>query len=750
MHPDRVLRRFDAWEALTRGASTRPYRVPLEPDFRPLFARQRVDRGVIDDARKPSLLQQLLAPAIQPRSSGQGTAGVPEPCPGPSHPVELELRARSDWSPQKGFGGALLASLAGVSHHLAFEVVGTPQRVVVQLVCDEGDVRTVETPFRAHSPELRLRRRSSALRDEWDAGDGVAVIAPLSLSDRVFRMLRQATQTPIDPLSEIVGHLDDLGDGELALVQVLFAPTRFDWRSELEEFVSHIDDVDKVLPRIHEKFSGPTFAAVVRVAARAPTEEAAIARAQRLFRAVVAITASDENGLVLGRSGRHSFRVEAEDLLARQTRRRGMILAASELETLVRVPSASIRSPKLARTLSRTKNAPSALVQPGVVLGINEHDDTETIVSLGWAERLRHMHVIGASGSGKSTLLLSLAIQDIEAGNGFAVIDPHGDLIEDVLARIPEERANDVVLIDPSDEEFPVGFNPLRAHSDIERTLLASDFVSVFRRLSCTTFGDQMVSVLGNAVQAFLESERGGTLLDLRNFLSDKAYRSQFLRTVKDPEVHRYWSEEFPLLKGGSHIAILGRLSTFLRPKTLRYMVAQRDDRIDLRALMDGQKIILAKLSQGLIGEENSHLLGSLLVSRISQAAMSRQDEAAASRTPFTLYIDEFHHYVTPSVAAVLTSARKYGLGLCLAHQEMRQVRSRSEDVAGAVLANAYTRVVFQVGDADARQLAEGFASFEASDLQTLPVGRAIARVGRADCDFNLRTVQPRGTCQGV
>jgi hypothetical protein len=258
-----------------------------------------------------------------------------------------------------------------------------------------------------------------------------------------------------------------------------------------------------------------------------------------------------------------------------------------------------------------------------------------------------------------------------------------------------------------------------------------------------------MVSVLGNAALAFLESTEGGTLLDLRDFLVDPAFRAKVLKTVQDDEVVSYWMREFALLKGVPHAPVLTRLNAFLRPKLVRRMVAQKNDRLNLRRLMDSKTIILAKLSQGAIGEENAHLLGSLLVSKIAQAAMSRQNVDAAQREPYFLYIDEFHHFVTPSITTILSGARKYGLGLILAHQESRQLKSRSEDVASAVLANASTRVVYRVGEHDAKAYADGFAFFEPRDLQSRGVGEAIARIDRADCDFNLRTeplesVEPR------
>jgi len=228
--------------------------------------------------------------------------------------------------------------------------------------------------------------------------------------------------------------------------------------------------------------------------------------------------------------------------------------------------------------------------------------------------------------------------------------------------------------------------------------------------------------------------------VDLRRFLVDPAFRAEFLRTVRDPEIAYYWQKSFPLLVGKPQGPILTRLDTFLRPKLIRNMVAQRSSRFDLAAVMNEGKIFLAKLAQGMIGEENAHLLGTLLVSKFHQLALSRQEFAASSRRPFSLYIDEFHNFVTPSMASILSGARKYRLGLVLAHQELQQLSSRDADVASAVIANPYTRICFRLGDFDAKRLAEGFSFFDAKDLQNLKAGEAICRVERAEYDFNLRT----------
>src|SRR5262249_47618816 len=196
-------------------------------------------------------------------------------------------------------------------------------------------------------------------------------------------------------------------------------------------------------------------------------------------------------------------------------------------------------------------------------------------------------------------------------------------------------------------------------------------FVSAFRRFS-TSWGDQMTSVLANAVLAFLESDQGGNLADLRRFLIERDFRKSFLETVRDPEVLYYWQKEFPLISQKPQGPLLNRLNTFLRPKLIRYMVAQKENKLDFRTIMDEGKIFLAKLAQGAIGVENAYLLGTLIVSKLNQLVLSRQEQKESERRNFYLYVDEFQNFITPSMASILSGARKYHLGLILAHQDLR------------------------------------------------------------------------------
>lgn len=736
MHPAELLQHFDEWEYRTRGLSVAPYPVPVEPVFAPLFPRERTSRAALDDGRRPGVLDRLRGRDNAPTVEVGAADSAAQPTHELSQGVEYDLLVPRDFSPTIGATRAWLASLHALSEPLSFEILGLPDRVSLCLTCGLVDRALVVSATRAYFPDAKLRESAGSLSSWLEANDAYGAVLGFGLEERVFRQLNTTERLDVDPLTGIVGALDCLRTGESGVVHVLLTPARAPWRQEFEGFAASIEDVDRVLPVIRAKFAQPSFAVVLRVAAFAPEAEGAGVLATRLAGAVTVATRSATNALVPVPS---VLPDELDDLTGRSTRRSGMLLSLSEVLTLVHAPAASVRSDRLARLSGRTRAAPAAALGHSLVLGVNEHDGETRPVSLADEHRLRHTYLIGASGTGKSSLLLQMALQDLAAGHGFAVLDPHGDLIDDLLARIPANRIPDVVLFDPTDEAYPVGFNILSAHSELERTLLSSDLVSVFRRLS-TSFGDQMAAVLGNAVLAFLEHPEGGTLIDLRRFLIDKSFRARFLEDVQDEQVVSYWQEEYPLLKGLPHAPLLTRLNTFLRPKLIRHMVAQKDDRLDMRAIMDGRKILLARLAQGGIGEDNAHLLGSLLVARIAQAAMSRQETAASDRIPFFTYIDEFHHFVTPSIAAILSGARKYGLGLTLAHQEMRQLKVRSEEVASAVLANAATRIVFRVSEQDAKSLAEGLSFFESRDVQNLGIGEAIVRLERPDQDFNLRT----------
>jgi excisionase family DNA binding protein len=750
---DALTRQFYDWEKRGRGWQVWEQPVFLEPPFRPFYGHYlpAVPRAAPDDGRKPTFLSSLLDRVIPAGSGAAAPDFGDEREPGPAYMddegplVEIQIALPSETKISKDAAGQFLLSLGHVSRPAAFEIVGTSDLIVVQMACSRADRRQIREQLQAYFPDAILGEREGYLRALWDADGGRSTVAvEFGLSKEFMRPIRSYERFEPDPLAGFMGGMAELAPEEVAILQVLFSPVRSPWPESIIRAVTDAEgdsffaDDPSMVKLASEKISSPLFAAVVRVAAQSPREKRAWQIAQGIGKSLRQFADASSNEFIPLCNDEYDDGQHTRDVVARRSCRSGMLLNCDELLSLAHLPSASARSQKLKREGRRTKAAPALSFGQALVLGENQHAGKSVQVTMGPEQRVRHTHLIGASGSGKSTLLLNMIVQDIRNGEGLAVLDPHGDLIDQVLGHIPEERAADVVLLDPSDEEFPIGFNILSAHSELERNLLASDLVSVFRRLS-TSFGDQMNTVLANAIMAFLESSEGGTLSDLRRFLVEREFRERFLLTVRDPEIVYYWQKEFSLLTGKPQGPILTRLDTFLRPKVIRHMVSQKENRVDCAAIMNGRKILLVKLAQGLIGEENSYLLGTLIVSKLNQMAMSRQSMAAADRKAFYLYIDEFHNFVTPSLAAILAGARKYNLGLILAHQELQQITSRDTDVASAVIANPYTRICFRLGDYDAKKLDEGFAFFGAKDLQNLPVGEAICRIERAEYDFNLK-----------
>ncbi|MEI6357444.1 MAG: type IV secretion system DNA-binding domain-containing protein [Verrucomicrobiota bacterium] len=415
-----------------------------------------------------------------------------------------------------------------------------------------------------------------------------------------------------------------------------------------------------------------------------------------------------------------------------------MLLNSDEVVALAHLPTAAVRAKSLRRALQRTRRVPAGLAGEGVWLGDNLHEGVRSGVHLPLEVRLNHCHILGGTGSGKSTLLALMAAQDMKQGHGVAVIDPHGDLIDALLPHVPPERLDDVILFDPSDEDHAIAFNPLAASSTREKELLAADFIAVMRQHT-SSWGDQMSSLLGNAVLAFLHNSRTGTLPELRRFLVSPEFCAQVLKTVTSPEVVYFWEHEAALASKSAIGSILVRLDELLRSESLLHILGQRANKLDFADIMDSRKIFLARLSKGLVGQANAYLLGSLLVSKFYQTTIARQSRQREQRRPYMLLMDEAGELLTSTISEILVGARKYGLGLTLAHQSLRQL-SGNDEVYGAVTGSCGTKICFQVGGDDARKMADEFGGFVAADLMNLPKFQAIARVGPRDAAFNLET----------
>jgi hypothetical protein len=751
---EQLSEQFHRWEQRGRGWQVFDDPVSPEPPFRPFEGHYQPATPPIDDGARPTFLSSMVQRLSQKLSSEPAVApAIPEP-EEESEPtplireslVELQASLPDKLDISKEAFEQFLLNLSLCREPIAFELIGSHKKVAAQFVACEGDAPLLRRQLQAYFPEAVFVPRESGLEQAWEASQGDEALAVEFGLKHEF-MLPLASGK-LDPFIGIVGALAELELSELGLFQVLFQPVQNPWAESIVNSVSHADgkpffvDSPELADAAEKKVARPLYAAVVRILLQAGDFDRVVQLARDLAGSLRVFAHPNGNELIPLQNDDYPFEEHIEDVLRRQTRRTGMLLNSDELTGFVHLPSTAVRSPVFQRQTTKTKAAPAIVRQQGLLLGNNDHAGKTVEVRLSAEQRTRHTHIIGASGTGKSTLLFNLISQDIQNGEGVAVFDPHGDLIDRILGIIPPKRIDDVVLVDPSDEQYSVGFNILSAHSELEKNLLASDLVSVFQRLS-TSWGDQMNSVLQNAILAFLESDRRGTLADLRSFLIEPPFRNEFLKSVKDSEVVYYWQKSFPHLSGNKSIgSILTRLDTFLAKKPIRHMVSQPENRLDFAQIMDSGKIFLAKLPEGLLGKENSYLLGTLMVSKFQQMAMSRQAQQIAARRDFWIYIDEFANFITPSMAEILSGARKYRIGLTLAHHELHQLQ-RDPEVASAVMSHPFTRIVFRVGDDDAKRLAEGFSFFEARDLRNLEAGQSVCRVERSDFDFNLTIPLP-------
>jgi len=362
-------------------------------------------------------------------------------------------------------------------------------------------------------------------------------------------------------------------------------------------------------------------------------------------------------------------------------------------------------------------------------------------------DRRRHMYLIGKTGMGKSTVLENMIVDDIRAGYGVAVVDPHGDLAEKIVEYIPTNRINDVVYFNPSDINFPIAFNVVEQVEPHLRHLVASGLIGVFQKLWADSWGPRLEYILRNAILAILDFP-GSTLLGVVRMLSDKNYRKKVVANIKDPVVKAFWEREFSgyadKFASEAVSPIQNKVGQFLSSSLMRNIIGQVQSAVNIRDIMDSGKILIMNLSKGRIGEDNSALLGAMMITKIQLASMSRVDVPEKERRDFYLYIDEFQNFSTDSFANILSEARKYRLNLILAHQYIEQL---SEKVKPAVFGNVGTMVVFRVGAADAEELVKEFTpTFTEEDLVNLPKYEMYLKLmidGIASSPFSAKGLAP-------
>lgn len=735
---------FYQWEYRHRGYYHFDTPVDIEVPYLPFRHTTYSHLPIEDDGRIPSLFQSI-GMLLSPPNKKEEPQEIKELEPLFLAPENAPLYNGFSITFPKGqdilprVNTEFLNMLAYSEHPISFEIVGTSERITIQFVCHQDDRGRIESHIRAYFPTVIIQDFHGT-DFGFDSSRDVA-IADFGVNDEFVRPIATSDNFSIDPLTSMIATMEYLQTNDVLVFQTIFKGITSPLAKDITYAVSDgaggsfFSDAPEMPQCAKNKISNPLFSVVMRIATQGNDNYRSQYLAQELARSITAVSHSEYNKLIPLTNEGYSYDFHYYNLYNRLSNRLGFVLNSQELNTFIHYPNKTVVSAKLGLQGGKTKQVPFSITRQKYLLGINSHNGSETEVMLNDEMRLRHTHIIGATGVGKSTLIANMLIEDMKRGNGCTLFDPHGDIVEDVLARVPENRKDDVILIDPSDSEYAIGFNLLGATTDAEKIVLSSDLVSSFKR-HATAWGDNMSAVLSNAINTFLESSRDGTLIELKRFLLEDSFRNEFLTSVEDPSIHYYWNNEYAMVRKGI-APLLTRIDTFLRPKTLRYMLAQTKG-VDFKACIEEKKIVLIKLSQGLIGEENSFLLGSMFLSKFNQVAQGRQSLPKSERHPYYIYLDEFQNFITPSITRILSGARKYGLGLVLAHQELAQIDDTK--TLNSVISNPYIRICFRLGDVDAKRLESGFSYFEQDDLQSLGIGQAIMRVGSSNDDFNIQT----------
>jgi len=546
----------------------------------------------------------------------------------------------------------------------------------------------------------------------------------------------------------------ELGKGMVAMMTA--SAKSGDKKPEMPEEKKQVTltpEEQELVKSIDGKVSKGAFRANIRLLASAATQERAEAILSHLENAFGQFENPEINSFrvkkrVKGKNAVYDYifrNVDDESM---------MVLNVEELASIFHFPISTTETPKIKWLKAGAAPPPVNIPKEGILLGYNEYRSAKAEIRITDNDRRRHMYVIGQTGVGKSNYLQEMAKKDARAGKGFCFIDPHGDAIEDILTAIPKERAEDVIIFDPSDVERPIGINMLEydpAHPE-QKTFVINEMIGIFDQLYDlkATGGPMFEQYIRNAMLLIMEHpESGSTLMEIPKVLADEEFRRYKLSKCTNPIVRDFWMKEAEKAGGEASLAnmvpyITSKLTTFISNDMMRPIIAQQKSTLNFRELMDDGKIVLVNLSKGKIGEINAKLLGMVIVGKILMAALSRVDIPEAERKDFYLYLDEFQNVTTTSIAQILSEARKYKLVLILAHQFIAQLK---EEISKAVFGNVGSLTVFRVGPEDAEFLEKQFAPvFTANDIVNVDNYQCFVRLlmnNELTKPFNMKTYPP-------
>ncbi|MDX1535582.1 MAG: type IV secretion system DNA-binding domain-containing protein [Candidatus Spechtbacterales bacterium] len=512
---------------------------------------------------------------------------------------------------------------------------------------------------------------------------------------------------------------------------------------------------DAAIKDIQEKIAKHHFSTNIRLVASADTKIRAEQILSELEAAFVQFNATNGNSIKSKRVSSRKMRKFIFNYSFRVPNARdASVFSIEEISSFYHFPTSSTKAHKMKTLRHKAVEPPVNLSSRGIILGENNYRGKTTQVRISKEDRRRHMYLIGQTGTGKSSLMKNMIEQDILNGEGLAIIDPHGDLAEAALKAVPPERKNDVVFFDPGDVSKEFGLNMLEFNSSKpeQKTLVVNELLGIFKKLfSEETMGPVFDQYFRNATLLLLDDYEYEipTILDIPRVLTDASYRSDKLSREKNPIVKRFWEEEAEKAGGDaalSNIApyITSKINGLIADEFIRPIVSKKKSSINFRDAMDNNKIIIANLSKGKLGDLNANLLGLIIVGKLLIAALSRVDSSEETRDDFFLYMDEFQNFSTNTIASILSEARKYRLNLTVAHQFIKQLEDSIRD---AVFGNVGSMIAFRVGADDAEYLENQFSpEFTESDLINIDNFNAHVKLlvdNQTSKPFTMRTLPP-------
>ena len=626
--------------------------------------------------------------------------------------------------------------------HISFEIVGMPEDIRFYVNTPNKLKDFVEKQINGAYPEAEIKEVSSSnfTREGYSVGneynifpkEGKVAFASLKLKSSNYLPIKVFKDLPTDPLSSVTSVLAKMSHNEGAAIQIMLSPADSKWKKQGRTYISKTKKAEsnpetakysadpKELEGIENKIGKSGFNLVIRIVVSSVTTESARAHLNNIVNSF-----SQFDGLNSFTKNSHRFKgLFMHDFIYRYTPIRGQtsVLTSEELATVFHFPNKSVETPHIHWVTAKRAPAPIQIPQSGLFLGKSKYRGVDKPIYIEIEDRRRHMYVIGKTGTGKSEFVKAMIMQDIKNGEGLAVIDPHGDLIDDVLKLMPSKRSEDVILFDPSDTQRPMGFNMLDAKTEEQKHYVVSSIIGLMYKLfdphQTGIIGPRFEHAIRNAMLTVMY-EGGSTFVEVVRALTDASYVQELLPKVADPIIRRYWTDQIAQTSDFHKSEVLdyivSKFGRFVTNKMIRNIIGQSNSSFDFRQVMDEGKVLLINLSKGKIGEENSNFLGLILVPKILVAAMSRQDMPLDQRRDFFLYVDEFQNFATPDFAQILSEARKYRLNLIVANQFIGQME---EDVKNAIFGNVGSVLSFRVGVTDANYLQHEYQpTFSEADL---------------------------------